>query len=95
MLVINKKKTIYFVVFEFRQIVCELICFQTLSKRVDGPFNNIVHKINENSYKVELPGIYMVSQHASMLPIFHHIGMMDLILNSRVSSIQPEEYDID
>jgi len=59
MLVINKK--LYFDVFEFQQIVCELICFQTLSQRVDGPFNNIVHKINENPYKVELPEIYGVS----------------------------------
>ena len=49
-----------------------------LSPRADGPFK-IVQKINDNAYKVELPGTYGVST-TSMLPTFHHIWMMNQML---------------
>jgi len=62
-----------------------------LSPRADGPFK-IVQKINDNAYKVELPGTYGVS------PTFNVVDLLPFLddepdINSRVSSVQPGEDD--
>ena len=63
-----------------------------LSPRADGPFK-IVQKINNNAYKVELPGNYGVSATfnvADLSPYFDE----DVELNSRTSPFQPGENDM-
>ena len=62
-----------------------------LSPRADGPFR-IMQKINDNAYKVELPGTYGVSATfnvADLSPYFDDGAEFD----SKASSVQPEEDD--
>jgi hypothetical protein len=62
-----------------------------LSPRADGPFK-IVQKINDNAYKVELPGTYGVSTTfnvADLSPYFDDEAELD----SRTSLFQPGEND--
>jgi ribosomal protein L21E len=62
-----------------------------LSPRADGPFK-IVQKINDNAYKVELPGTYGVSATfnvADLSPYFDDEAELD----SRTSLFQPGEND--
>ena len=64
-----------------------------LSPRADGPFK-VVQKINNNAYKVELPGAYGVSATfnvADISPYFED----DAEFDSRASPVQPGENDKD
>ena len=64
-----------------------------LPPRVDGPFN-IVQKINDNSYKVEFPGTYGVSETFNVTDISPYLDDKPN-KNSRASSVQPREDDTD
>jgi len=64
-----------------------------LSPRADGPFK-IVQKINDNAYKVELPGTYGVSATFNVADLSPYLDD-ELDINSRTSSVQPGENDTD
>jgi len=64
-----------------------------LSPRADGPFK-IVHKINDNAYKVELPGTYGVSATFNVADLSPYLDDEPNI-NSRMSYVQPGEDDTD
>jgi len=64
-----------------------------LSPRADGPLK-IVHKINDNAYKVELPGTYGVSANFNVANLSPYLDDEPYI-NSRTSSVQPGEDDTD
>jgi len=62
-----------------------------LSPRADGPFK-IVQKINDNAYKVELPGTYGVSTTFNVVDLSPYLDD-EPDINSRASSVQPGEDD--
>ena len=64
--------------------------FPKLQARGDGPFT-IVQKINDNAYKVEMPGDYGVTATFNVADLSPFVK--DMPLDSRSSPLQPEEND--
>jgi len=64
-----------------------------LSPRADDPFK-VVQKINDNAYKVELPGTYGVSATFNVADLSPYLDDEPGI-NSRESYVQPWENDTD
>lgn len=66
--------------------------FPKLQARADGPFR-IIEKVNDNAYKVDLPGNYGVSATFNVADLSHYIEDEDL--DSRASPFHPGEHDAD
>jgi len=62
-----------------------------LSRRADGPIK-IVQKINDNAYKVELPGTYGVSITFNVSDLSPYLDE-EPDINSRASFVRPGEDD--
>ncbi|GJZ53316.1 RNA-directed DNA polymerase [Tanacetum coccineum] len=68
--------------------------FRKLKPRGDGPFR-VLKKINDNAYKIELPGHYNVSTTFNVADLLPYKGDSDDELDSRSSLFQEGEDDAD
>ncbi|GJY78299.1 RNA-directed DNA polymerase [Tanacetum coccineum] len=66
--------------------------FGKLKPRADGPFR-VLKRINDNAYKIELPGYYNVSTTFNVVDLSPYIGSSNDETDSGASAFQGEEND--
>nr|GEX41350.1 ribonuclease H-like domain-containing protein [Tanacetum cinerariifolium] len=64
--------------------------FKKLKPHADGPFR-VLKRINDNAYKIELPGHYNVSAPFNVIDLSPYISTSDDEMDSRTSVLQGEE----